>query len=429
MNEFRLNRRVQLGTIIGGVQSDGGQLQNSWEYWRARGFIKGGAGPEGAPGHWTHWREDLDIMQRMGLTSCRYCLDWARIEPKEGEFDEEAIGHVAQEIYQLRVTGICSILTLHRFSDPVWFLKKGGWEKKENMLSFLKYTEKMLRTLGHLVNEYLPLDEPNLYAINGYYKGVWPPGKKSVPTTLQVMSVMAATHIRCYKLIHSVRRELGFDDTRVGCSVHMRELEPKNPKSPAGRLRANFINQSYQTAIAEAMAAGRFHHGIKNLALAREGQYADFIGLGYYTRAYVTGKGQSMRDGVAKSDLGWEIWPEGLVNCAKKLGSLCPVPIFVTANGVCDNSDAFRCRFLYDHLRAMSEADVTIERYYYRSLLDGFEWLEGEGARFGLVEADPEQGKRRMKKSGEFFSKIISHCGVTQEMYEKYVADERYVLK
>lgn len=429
MHAFKLDNRLELGSIIGGVQSDGGRLNNGWELWRSKGLIKDGVGPSEAAGHWERWRDDVQIMRTMGMRTCRVCLDWARIEPKEGSFDEEAVGHVAQQLYQLRASGIKVLLTFHRFSDPLWFLRKGGWEKKDNILSFLRYVEKILRTVGHLTNEYMTFDEPNLYAINGYYLGIWPPGKKSASMTAQVMSVMAAAHIRCYKLIHAIRRELGFDDTLAGCSVYMRVLEPKNPKNPLNIIATKSMDALYQTDMAEAMLAGRFNRPLKNHAIAREGVYADFVGLGYYTRTLVSGRRQFVMSGVAKNDIGWEIWPEGIAQCALRLRAICPAPVYVTANGVSDSRDEFGCRFIYDHLKELGREGDLIERYYYRNFLDGFEWLEGESARFGLVAVDSGSKERSLRKRGEFFRAVIENGGVTEEIYEEYVAPERYRLR
>ena len=105
---------------------------------------------------------------------------------------------------------------------------------------------------------------------------------------------------------------------------------------------------------------------------------------------------------------------------------LCALPIYVTENGVCDNRDAFRCRFIFDQLMAINRSGLPIERYYHWSFLDNFEWLEGMSARFGLVEVDPATLKRQVKKSGRFYSQIIRNHAVTPEMYEEFVAMESY---
>lgn len=426
MHTFDLDRKLSLGAILGGLQSDGAAGPTAWRMWEEFGLTHGALH---AAGHLDNWQEDIRLVRQMGLPVCRFCLEWPRIEPREGQFDEEAISRIAQELYLLRSKGVRLSLTLHRFSDPIWFLEKGGWENPDNILCFLRYTEKILRTLGHLASEYIVLDEANLYAMNGYCFGIWPPGKKSLSTAMQVMSVLAAAHIRSYKLIHAVRREIGFDETRVGCSIHMRAIEPKNAGNPLHRTAAAQYARILQLDPARAMLTGCFRKPLKNYALAREGIYADFIGLAYYTRSVVGTKGTETLSGVFQSDPGWEIWPEGLTDCARQLYSICRLPLQVTANGVCDSSDSYRCRFLYDHLMAISRSGLPFERYYYRSLLDGFEWELGESACFGLIDVDPETGLRSFKRSGAFFSQIIRDHGVTDQSYKEFVEQERYHLK
>ena len=165
---------------------------------------------------------------------------------------------------------------------------------------------------------------------------------------------------------------------------------------------------------------------MKNYYRAKPGRYCDFHGVNYYSRSTVSGLRDGARRNCAKNDLGWEIYPQGLIQCARKLLKICSLPIYITENGVCDNKDAFRCRFIYDQLRAIASSGLPIERYYHWSFLDNFEWLDGMSARFGLVEVDPETGKRTVKKSGKFYSEIIKRGGIDEELFEEYVADEVY---
>lgn len=408
MKELSFKNKLRLGAVVGGVQSDGGKIGNGWQYWYSHGHIE--LSPENAAEHWERWREDTALMQSMGMTTCRLCVDWARIEPKQGRFSDEAIGHLAQELYQLRAAGIRPVLTLHRWSDPLWFIKKGGWENKENILCFLRYAEKLVRTIGHLVCEYLTFDEPNLHAINGYTLGLWPPGKKSGSATKQVMSVMASAHIRSYKLIHAVRRELGFDDTVVGCSVNMCHYDPWDRKNPLHKALAGWLDSGTQTAMAKAMLTGGFTGGLKNHALSREGIYADFAGLAGCPRVIV--KNRSLEKNKR------EPYPEGIVHCARRLGEICNLPIYVTASGISDPTDEKGSLFIYEQLRAIAQADFPVERYYYRNLLDGFEW---QGGSYGLAFDDPETGERRLKRSGVLFSAAIKSRGISSAVYDEYV--------
>ena len=106
--------------------------------------------------------------------------------------------------------------------------------------------------------------------------------------------------------------------------------------------------------------------------------------------------------------------------------SLYPGPIYITENGTADASDAFRSRYLYDHLKAVADSGLPIERYYHWTFTDNWEWAEGQTARFGLVELDFATQERRVRPSGRFFADVIAHGGVTADAYERWVAPSRY---
>jgi beta-glucosidase len=158
----------------------------------------------------------------------------------------------------------------------------------------------------------------------------------------------------------------------------------------------------------------------------KKGKYYDFIGINYYTRSTVSGIGDGVREGCFKNDLGWEIYHEGLTLLSEGLWKKYSAPIFVTENGTCDNNDSFRSLFLYEQLKNISETENHIERYYHWSIMDNFEWREGESARFGLVHIDYTTKERTLKKSGKLYKSIIENHGVTDEAYNEYVLGLSY---
>ena len=426
MSRIEIKRDILLGTAGSATQIDGGDFGHTWNLWYSAGKIKDGSDPAVAAGHWERWRDDAMLMARMGIQTCRLGIEWARVEPSEGCFDEYAIDHIKEELMLLNGLGIRPLITLHHFTNPVWFEVCGGWDEPKNIVYFLRYVERIITRLGHLCDDYVTINEPNVYALNGYRDGIWPPGKKNLRSAMRAMSVMASAHIRAYRLIHRLRREMGLRGTRVGVALHMRSFAPKNRANPAHCDSAAMAERLFQTLIAEAVTVGRFAPPLHDYARARPGRYCDFHGLNYYTRSTVSG----LRDGTKmysqRSDLGWEIYPQGLIQCAEKLMRICSLPIYVTENGVCDNRDAFRCRFIYDHLMAISRSSLPFERYYYWSFLDNFEWLEGTSARFGLVEVDFSTMERRVKKSGRFYSELINRREISPDMYEEFLSMESY---
>lgn len=426
MKEFRLKNNMLLGVASAATQVDGGDFGHTWNDWYKRGYIKDGSDPAIATGHWERWREDILLMHRLGIQTYRFGVEWARVEPREGEFDEEAIAHIKEEIMFLLALNIKPLVTLHHFTNPMWFEEKGGWENYENVRSFLIFVEKMVKNIGHLVNEYITINEPNVYAVNGYFFGSWPPGKKNAGATIEVMSNLAAAHIKAYRLIHDVRRSMGFRDSKVSFANHLRVFEPKSHYNPAQVASAKLTESYFQGLLTRAMLTGEFRKPLKNNGRVRRGAYCDFHAVNYYSRSTVTGVGDGVREGCHKNDLGWEIYPDGIVKVCRKLMEIVRLPIYITENGTCDLGDSFRSRYIYDHVKALCESDLPVKRYYHWCFNDNFEWVEGNFARFGIVHTDFETLERRVKRSGEFYSRMIKNHGVTEEMYDEFVAGEEY---
>jgi beta-glucosidase len=164
-----------------------------------------------------------------------------------------------------------------------------------------------------------------------------------------------------------------------------------------------------------------------------EGRYFDFLGINYYTRDLVDCSGKptnplgklEVREDSQKNDLGWELYPEGLYRVCKKYWDRYHTPIFITENGTADARDAFRTRYIYDHLLQVSrliEDRVDIQRYYHWSLMDNFEWIEGLSAKFGIVAVDYSTLERTVRTSGWFYSDVAKHHGVTEKMIQQYLA-------
>jgi beta-glucosidase len=417
---------VLLGVSSSATQIEGGGFNHTWSEWHKKGHIRDGADPARADAHLHRWKEDIDIMADMGILIYRLSIEWARIEPERGAYDESAVLWYRKLLLYMKSKDITPLLTIHHFTNPLWFEAMGGFAEPANIPVFLGFVEYAVRHFGDLVEEYVTINEPNVFAIQGYFSGVFPPGLHSIPAALRVMSVMASCHIQGYLLIHKLRQEMGYANTKVGFAHHARVFIPKSKFNILHRLCAYLVDRMFQSALARACLTGRFTFPIKRYGGVKPGEYADFLGLNYYTRSAVSGLGDGVREGSLLNDLGWEIYPEGIALCAQSLYKLLKRPIYITENGTCDNNDSFRCRFIYDHLKALDDSGLPVERYYHWSFTDNFEWCEGESARFGLVHVDYATQKRIVKKSGRFFSDIIKNKGVTSTMYDEFVAPQEY---
>lgn len=420
MDAFKLKDGFILGVANSSLGTEGKNKRGSWYNWFKEGRIRDNANPNVASDHYELYKEDFLLMQKMGITHCRFGISWSRIEPVKGIFNIGELDHYVQMLECMSSHGIIPMLTVMENDLPMWFLAEGGFENDGCEKIFIHYVRKVAETLGKSVKEFITFDEPNLYAINSYFYGSWPPGKRSTKSWAKVLGGIAKCHIAAYETIHEI-----CGDVKVGCAVNMRVFEPKDEKSFYQRNCAIKMENYFQNALIKAVTFGEAQKPLKNFGKTK-GNYCDFWALSYYTRSTVSGLSDGTKEGAAVDDLGQEIYPKGIVECAEKLYKLKAMPIYITSNGVCDNEDSFRIKYICEHLKAVIESELPIERYYYRNFIDGFEGLEGESAKFGIVKTDFRTQKRSVKRSGEFYSELIANNALTDEMDAKYSPEQFY---
>ncbi len=421
---FKLPKGFLMGVSSAATQIEGGEVDSNWNDWYRQGKIKDNTNPAADNDHWEKWEQDTQLLHDMGMQIYRFGIEWARICPTENEINEEALRQYRSEIEALHRKGIRPLMTIHHFTNPMWFEKKGGFAKRKNLHYFTEFVVLVIEAFGDLVSDYITINEPNVYATNSFCFGIWPPAHKSYAETVRVMENLAYCHIRAYNIIHLMRKTMGYDDTMVGTANHMRVFAPKDENNKRHRFYSKVSENMFQGILCKAMNLGKFSAPLTNFKHLPRGEYADFHGLNYYSRSTVSSLGDGVRENCPKNDLGWEIYPEGIEQCAAKLYELLPRPIWITENGTCDNDDRFRPRYIYEHLKAAANSKLPIERYYHWCFVDNFEWIEGNSAKFGLVTRE-----REIKNSGKFYSEIIKNGGVDENLYKKYVAGVEYDVR
>lgn len=420
MPAFSLSR-CELGVATAATQIEGGEADTDWHRWAADGGAADGSSPARAADHWNRVADDVALLTELGIRHYRMGLEWARLEPAPGSFDPAALAHYRDELTRLRDAGIRPLVTLHHFNPPAWFVDAGDWLAPGAVPTFLRFTEMVVRALGDLVEDWITINEPNVHAVEGFLYGAWPPGDHSYRHTIAVLQALLEAHLRAYLLIHELQPH-----ARVAVAHHVRAFAPQNPRNPAHRLAATTTRYLFQDSVIRAMATGRSTPPLRRPKDLQPGRYYDVHALNYYTRNTVRRIGDGMATGVDVNDLGWEIYPPGLVELADSVHRRYPAPIWITENGTCDADDRFRSRYLYEHLAQIAESSLPIERYYHWCFTDNWEWAEGESARFGLVHLDFETQRRTVKDSGRFYADIIANSGVTDAAYERFVAGRQY---
>ncbi|MDN5797654.1 MAG: family 1 glycosylhydrolase [Intrasporangium sp.] len=418
-------RDLLIGVATAALQIEGGDRNNNWYDWASLpGTIADGSTPLRATDHWQRWREDTALMADLGLQTYRMSVEWSRIEPRPGEVDQAALAHYREELSAIREAGIVPLVTLHHFSHPSWFQGLGAFTSPASPELFLRLTEVVVGTLGDLVTDWVTINEPNVYAVQAHLYSQAPPARHSWPAVRSTLRHMAIAHCRAYHRIHELQPE-----ARVGFAHHARVFAPLHPGNPFHRASSALGRALFQDLLADAMLGGRFSRLLgRQPAEVTPGPHYDYLGLNYYSRSAVRGLADGTFPGVPVNDLGWEIYPDGLVEVARDLYRRYPGPIWVTENGTADAADGFRARFVHDHLRAIAGSGLPFERYYHWCFVDNWEWAQGERPRFGLVALDYAMQQRTVRDSGRFLSQVIAEGGVTRASHDEFVAAQTYPL-
>jgi len=412
------------GAATSAYQIEGGLYNNNWYLWERtpqRFGVPRIARDEKcglAANHYELYKEDVKLMAEFGLNAYRFSIEWSRIEPREGEFDQKAIEHYRDLIRRLKAAKIEPMITLHHFTDPIWFVDLGGWEKEQNLAYWMRYARRMFQEFQSEVTYWSTFNEFNLVPVSGWLEGGFPPGKTDFHLFATVSKHMLMGHVQTYLEFKKLSRT---KKHQVGAILAILEARPYNRWFILDWLAAYYEERIWMQAMIEFFATGRYH---VKLPFRDSFTYTDtdgiramdFFGINYYTRTAVvfnffspTFYYRIQLPGFPKTDMGWAIYPEGLYFAVKRYASL-GVPIIITESGVADATDTIRARFIQQHLYVLSEilrAGYDVRGFYYWSLLDNFEWLEGFEKRFGLFEVDYKTFKRTLREGSKEYQKII----------------------
>lgn len=423
MAQVKLPKNLLMGAATAATQIEGGDYNNNWYEWGEQGKIDNGGSSIVACDHWNRYEEDIDLMKTLDLQIYRMSIEWSRIEPKCGEWSEDGIKHYIDEIDMLRKNNIDPLVTLHHFSMPIWAQNLGGFTNKKVVDYFLRFSKKVVTFLGDRVSEYGVINEPNVFLNDTYMDGKYPGGKKgSLFSYFRAAKHLIIAHVKAYVMIHEVRKTNGFKgDTKVGIVPHLSYFE-LNTKRSFFKLTEKFLNHSFHTLFIKGMIEGKLLFPFLPRKLGNRKTYADFIGVNYYTRSMISpswdagmlfGKVHYKEDLLEhqKTDLDWEIFPQGLYHVTKNIYDQYKLPIYITENGIANANDSKRSDFIDKHLlqvKKLIDDGVDVQRYYYWSLLDNLEWNDGYGPRFGIINVNYETQERTIHPSGWHYKNIIN---------------------
>ena len=365
------------GSATSAHQVEGGNSGNDWWAWEQRSRARPHSGR--ACDQYERYRDDIALMKKLGQNAYRFSLEWSRIEPSPGEWNHRAIDHYRDLIRQLNRSGIKPMVTLHHFTNPQWLSEAGGWTQRAAVHAYLRYVRYVVGQLGDVVDFWITINEPLVYALQSYLVGVWPPGHRSYWQAFQVYRHLAAAHRLSYQTIRAIYRQRRWHRPKIGFTSNTVSLYAYRQHSFGSWLFiriADFIwNHSF------IALTGKAHH--------------DFIAVNYYfhyrlkethfrtLRFFV----QAREEHREMSEVGWEVYPQGIFDV---LIDLCRYkkPIYITENGIATTQETKRTRYLVAYLKEIYHAiqsGANVRGYFWWSFIDNFEWNLGFTPRFGLV--------------------------------------------
>jgi len=364
------------GAAIGSHQSEGNNVASDW--WARENApdspVAERAGD--AIDSYHRWREDLQLAASAGLTDYRFGIEWSRIEPADGHISLAEVAHYRRIVEGAIELGLRPLVTLHHFTNPLWFTMGGGWLRPDAVERFLRYVDALAPVLDAGVERVETINEPNVVAVFPVLTGATDLAKGfPIPdraTTDAMIAVHQATRARLKQ---------NHPNLLVGWGVSVQDYQPE----PG----AEGILDEYCYPRDEIFLE------------AAKGD--DWIGVQTYTRARIGTDGVAfVADDIERTLTGWEFYPPALGGAVRRVARVVgDLPILVTENGVGIADDARRIEYTTGallSLRAAMDDDVDVRGYFHWSMLDNWEWGHW-GPTFGLVAVNRETFERTPKPS------------------------------
>jgi beta-glucosidase len=429
---------------------------SDWSAWTGKdGKIADNSNADDACKFFQGYASDVVICKELNLNGFRMSLNWAVLCPEAPvsgggyRLNREAVEYYRSLLMGFKANDIKIFVTLFHFTLPTWLSQQGGWANPVSIEAFAYFTELVAKEFGDLVDFWTTINEPLVYAYQGYMAGVWPPGHfGDYLSAFQAVRNMLEGHGRAYEILHTYSQK-----SQVGIAMHWRPFMPKRSWSPLDNMvsyyRHSVFNMMFPFAVKTGELKFPFPINMKLDLQRLSGPIPklkgtmDYIGLNYYTRELsefrfawpvdIFGV-MSKKPELDINCLGWETYPEGLYHALtvelepfkyNSDGSV--LPIYITENGFpmafdaalhegdWSISDELRVSYLRSHLRAVHRAiadGAIVKGYFYWSLLDNFEWAEGFLPRFGLVRVAYPSQKRTLRKSALVYAEIAKLNGL-----------------
>jgi beta-glucosidase len=372
-------------------------------------------------------------MKALGANSYRLSLEWSRVQPHSSRWDERAWAHYCKEIDRLREARIEPMVTLHHFTVPNWL--EGGVLAPSFPDRFGCFAHEAARRLGRSVTLWCTINEPNVLIYNGFIDGIWPPGVKDGWKAFDAFVNLLRAHAASATAVRA-----GTKGAKIGAAVHLRVFDPFRPWLPPDRFLSQLAARLFNWLFYDSITRGGIRISLGGRTILDEAipelrSSVDWFGVNYYTRDLVRciprwPLFQRTYGPGPKNDLGWEIYPDGLLQVLRDAHSRYHLPIYVTENGIADRQGSKRAAFLRAHVEAIAQATregIPVRGYFHWSLMDNFEWNDGFAPRYGLLSVDCKTTALNRSPAGgyETFAVLAKNASLLSRRLEGCTAETR----
>ncbi|MGB9110096.1 MAG: GH1 family beta-glucosidase [Telluria sp.] len=378
--------------------------------------------------HYHRYRDDVALMASLGVDAYRFSMAWARVQPDgRGAWNEQGFDFYERLLDALQEKGIAPHLTLYHWDLPQGLQETGGWMARDTCHRYADYAHEVARRFGDRLVTIATHNEPWCTANLGYGNAQFAPGVADPKQAVQVSHHLLLSHGLAMQAMRTVALS-----ARLGIVLNQWTAEPATG-TEADRALARlewarsvqwFMDPIFKRRYPELALA---HHGV-NAPQVAEGDFdiiaqpLDFLGVNYYRREVMSAEDPPRKPegGAGFTDMGWEIYPQGLTDLLLQLKAEYDLPpIYITENGMAaadriengEVADPDRVEYVRTHLMALKaamDAGVDVRGYFLWSLLDNFEWNSGYSKRFGIVHVDYATQVRTPKASAQWYRDFIA---------------------
>lgn len=375
--------------------------------------------------HYNRYEEDIRLLAEAGLGAYRFSMEWARIEPEEGKFDDAEIEHYRQVIACCKANGVEPVVTLLHFTSPKWLIAKGGWEAESTIAYFERYVTYVMERLGSELHYVCTINEANmglqLTAISKRFRLMAQQAAKAASSAGKSAEGTVQVGMNFQKMMENMKYAAAENAGVFGDPQPKVFVSERTPEGDLLVMRAHVAARQAIRAVCPHVKVGltlslhdlQAQPGGESFAKAAwEEEFThylpyiqedDFLGVQNYTRTLYGPQGQlPAPEGAELTQMDYEFYPQALEHVLRKVAADFHGDMIVTENGIATADDTRRVAFIQQALegvqRCMADG-LPIKGYFYWSLMDNFEWQKGFAMNFGLVAVDRATMARTTKPS------------------------------